>query len=184
MNSKTPVSPEKLVGPIAGFGTHTVAVYVCAVHVSPWLVAHTFVWLLPILRVPTSIPAPDWYLQHLELVSTVPTLILGYLVARRPGSVAVWAWVIPFLVLLFKMAQYDPPSSVLTGGSISTIRYFFDIQRIMPTMTNPTASDPVRVLAQMTITAPFYAGVAYSLGAWASKQQALTTFLSFKSRRE
>jgi hypothetical protein len=38
----------------------------------------------------------------------------------------------------------------------------------------PLRKRPVRVLAQMTITAPFYAGVGYSLGAWITQQRLIT----------
>jgi hypothetical protein len=51
-------------------------------------------------------------------------------------------------------------------------------------LANPLASDPVRVLAQMTITAPFYAGIAYSLGALASKHQLLTKLFTFEKHDE
>jgi hypothetical protein len=51
---------------------------------------------------------------------------------------------------------------------MSAFKYFFDIQQVMPTLENSLATDPVRVLAQMSVTAPSYAGLAYSLGelAW------------------
>jgi hypothetical protein len=53
-------------------------------------------------------------------------------------------------------------------------KYFFDIVRVMPVMPHQRAflvSDPIRVWAQMSVTAPFYAGVAYSLGALAWKHR-------------
>jgi len=54
----------------------------------------------------------------------------------------------------------------------------------MPTFANPLASDPVRVLAQISITAPFYAGVAYSLGALVSKHQLLIKLFTFEKHGE
>ena len=168
------VSPEKLVGPVGAFGLHTLAVYFVALEVSPGLVGRWFAWFVPVLQISTSTPAADWYMQHLELVSIVPALAAGYIVARRPDSVATWGWGVPALVLAYKMLQYHAPSSVLVGTSMSAIRYFFDIKQVVPMMPSLAAGDPVRVLAQMTVTSPFYAGVAYSLGAWASKQKLLT----------
>lgn len=176
------VSPEKVVGRVAALSLHTLTVYVWAIHVGPWLVGRWLAWGAPILWRSAVVPPGDWYLQHLELVSIVPASIIGYIVARRPESVATWAWIVPSLMLVYRMLRYHSASSVLANAPISAISYFFDIQQSMPTMANLAASDPVRILAQMTITAPFYAGVAYSLGAMASKQKLLTRlFLSGES---
>jgi hypothetical protein len=167
------ISPEKLVGRLAAFGLHSLTVYVWAIHFAPWLVGRWFAWGAPIFWRSIVVQPSDWYLQHLELVSTLPLLVVGYFAARGRDSVATWAWAVPALVLLYKILQYHPGSSVLVSPPISAISYFFDIRHSMPRMDNLSASDPVRVLAQMTITAPFYAGVAYSLGALASKQNLL-----------
>ncbi len=180
--------PKSLPGFAVAFGIHTVVVYTSAVHLSAWLVFHWFGWVAPILQISVSVPATDWYLQHLEIVTIVPAVVLGYLNVTRffpvtirsyigevpSDSIAPWAWCIPALVLSCKMLLYHAPSSVLFGTSMSPIKYFFDVQKSMPTMSNPFASDPIRVLEQMTVTAPFYAGIAYSVGALASKYRLLT----------
>lgn len=149
------------------FCLHTAAVYVCALYFSPWLIGRWFAWFAPLLHASSKVPPGDWYLQHLELVSILPALTAGWLNRRRRDSAATWAWAVPTLVLGYKMLQYRGSSSVLSAES--AFAYFFNIQQSMPTLASPTVSDPVRVLAQMTITAPFYAGVAYSLGALCSK---------------
>jgi hypothetical protein len=181
---KVAVSPEKLVGRVPAFGLHILAVYMCAVHFSPWLIGRWLAWVAPMLQISINMPPEEWYLRHLELASIIPAFLAGYIAARRPDSVAPWAWGVPVLVLAYKMLRYHAPSSVLIGSSMSAFKYFFDIQTVMPTMMNPTASDPVRALAQLTITAPFYAGVAYSLGAWISKRKLLIKLFSFKSQEE
>ena len=200
MASLEPIAIEKkfLVGYVTAFILHTYVVYFCAMHLSQWLVFHWFGWVAPILQISTSIPATDWYLQHFELATILPALLVGYInVARffpatvrsylhegQSGSIAAWAWSVPTVVLIYRMLMYHPPSSVLLGTSVTAIEYFFDIQKVMPTLANPLASDPVRVLAQMSITAPFYAGVAYSLGALASKHQLLTKLFAFEKHGE
>jgi hypothetical protein len=182
----------------AAFVLHTLVAYTCALHLSQWLVFHWFRWIAPILQISISIPAPDWYLQHFEVATILPALVLGYLdLARwlpptarsymhegRSGSIAIWTWSIPTAVLLYRMLLYHAPSSVLFGTSMTARSYFFDIQKIAPTWVNPLASDPVRVWAQMSVTAPFYAGVAYSLGALASKHQLLTKLFKFEKHDE
>jgi hypothetical protein len=192
MAASKPIAFEKQSswGCVPAFVLHTYIAYTCAMYLSPWLVFHWFSWIAPILRIPISIPATDWLLQHLELATILPALVIGYInvtrffpaIARsylheeRSGSIATWAWTVPTVVLLYRMLIYHAPSSVLFGKSQTAIGYFFDIQKVMPTFANPLASDPVRVLAQISITAPFYAGVAYSLGALVSKHQRLFTF--------
>jgi hypothetical protein len=177
------VSLEKLVGRAAAFGLHTLTVYICAVHFFPWLVGRWFAWVAPVLHATTATQPEEWYLQHLELVSILPAVFAGYIAARRPDSVATWAWGVPVLMLAYKIRRYQAPSSVLIT-SMSAFRYFFDIQTSVPTMENPTAGDPIRALAQIIITAPFYAGVAYSLGALASKRRLLERLFGSRDPQE
>lgn len=173
------VSPETLVGRLGAFGLHTLGVYVCAVNLSPWLIGRCFAWGAGVLQISAATLPGNWYLQHLALASIVPGVLVGYIAARRPASVATWAWGIPTLVLAYEMLRYHAPSSVLFGSSMSAVSYYFDIEQAMPTMMNPTASDPVRVLAQMTVTASFYVGVAYSLGAWSAKRKLIAKLFGF-----
>jgi hypothetical protein len=158
-------------------------------YLSVILVGRWFAWVAPALNIPRGIAPADWYLRHLEVVTIVPALIAGYIdlvrilpatVGKqigewRSGSAGAWAWAIPTAVLVFRMLTFHTPSSVLFGTSMSAFKYFFDIQQNMPTFANPLASDPVRVLAQMSVTAPFYAGLAYSLGAllWKHRELAM-----------
>jgi hypothetical protein len=73
---------------------------------------------------------------------------------------------------------------VLRASSMTALKYFFDIQTVAPTFQNPLASDPIRVWAQFSLTTPFYAGVAYSLGTLGSKHQLLTKLFTFEKRGE
>jgi hypothetical protein len=177
------------------FLLNSIVVYMCALHLSPVLVGRWFAWVTPIVGFPSGMPPTDWYLQHLELMTIVPALVAGYidmgrflpaLVGKKIGqwrsdSAASRAWIVPCAVLFYRMLAFHAPSSVLYGSSMSAFRYFFEIQQVMPTFRNPLASDPVRVLAQMSVTAPFYAGMAYSLGAIAWRYQLLQSVVKHKS---
>jgi len=183
-----PEATQPWFGFVPAFALHTAIVYTCALHISAFLVGRWFAWVAPILQISSSVPPADWYLQHFELVIVIPALILGYvnvsrflpaLIGRpiwdiRFDSAITWAWCVPTLVLLYRMLKYHAPSSVLLVSSMTSIKYFFDIQKVMPTWANPLVSDPTRVAAQMFVTAPFYAGVAYSVGALISKHELLT----------
>ncbi|HWF92740.1 MAG TPA: hypothetical protein VN684_10680 [Terriglobales bacterium] len=159
-------SPEKILGPIGSFFIHVTAVYFCAIHLSPWMVGRYFAWIEPSLNSTTR----DWYIQHLEIVTIFPALIVGYIVALHFNSTPTWAWTAPTVALIYRIVRYSISASVL-GGSVPALKYFFDIQHIMPTFANMSFTDPIRVWAQMTITAPFYAGLAYSSGAFMSKRK-------------
>jgi hypothetical protein len=197
MEEPSTVAPEvnpTWFGPVPAFALHTAIVYTCALHISMFLVGRWFAWGAPILQIPSRVPPADWYLQHFELVTIIPALLAGYVnvvrfipaMVGRPiwdnrfDSAVRWAWSIPTLMLSYRMLQYHAPSSVLFGTSITAMKYFFDIQKVMPTWVNPLASDPSRVAAQMFVTAPFYAGVGYSLGAFLSKHQLLIKLFTFE----
>ncbi len=147
------------------------------------------------LHLSIGIPSRDWYLQHFESATVIPAMIVGYFSVRllpaairqyigasRAGRAAHLAWAAPTGILVYQMLVYHAlPPSVLYGSSVSAIKYFFDIQKIVP-LSYPFASDPVRVWAQMSITGPFYAGMAYSLGALASSHQILKKIFSFERK--
>jgi hypothetical protein len=170
------------------FFLNTFLVYVCALQLAMVLVGRWFAWVVPLFAIRSQVTSADWYLRHLELVTIIPALAAGYIdlgrflpaivgkqiAERRSSSAGSWTWTIPTGILLFRMLRYHSPSSVLLGSSMSVFKYFFDIQRFMPTFSNPLASDPIRVWAQMSVTAPFYAGLAYSLGALAWKRSFFT----------
>lgn len=148
------------------FVLHTVAVYMAALEFCPSLVGHTFRWLLPIFHANLGISAGDWYLQHLIAITMIPTLLGGYLGARFVNSsAAFWAWLVPVVVMAGKLLTFHSGSSVLMSSQMSGLKYYFDIQPIMPNRSNFLSVDPMRVVQQMTVTAPFLAGEAYTLGA-------------------
>jgi hypothetical protein len=183
---------------VGAFALDTLIVYTLALHVSGTLVSLWFAWAPRLFQISSIVRPSDWYLQHLEWMTVVPALLAGYIdigrivpalfggliKGRRNTCVAMWAWTIPTIILAYKMLLYHAPSSVLFASSMSTFRYFFDIQRVMPTFSSPFAGDTVRLVQQMTLTAPFYAGVAYSLGAVSYRYQIVAQLFSFEKPDE
>lgn len=161
------------------FAAHSVAVYICALHVSPWLIAHWFSWILPALNSRVETGAGDWYLQHLASANIIPTLVIGYIAGRRTRATARWAWVIPSLILAYEVIQYRPASALIRT---TAMEYFFKTGLVMPDATDVGSSITRQVLAQMTITAPFYAGLAYSIGAWVSNYAFITNLFRFQKK--
>jgi hypothetical protein len=158
-------------------------VYLCAIYLSPKLVGMWFAWVRPITRVPAEGTAATWYLQYFELVTLIPALIAGYidlakhiptLVGRpirgwNPIGIGMWSWALPAAILIYKILTFKAPSSVLFNTSffrtsISAYKYFFDIQSGTPDLPFRFVGDPQRMGALRFVTAPFFAGLAYSIG--------------------
>lgn len=178
-NRTTTTAKPSLILWLGLFLLDTFLVYVCAIHLSPTLVGRLFAWIVPALGIRSSMPPADWYSRHLELATIFPAFIAGYIdlgrflpatigkqiATWRSGSAASRAWMIPTAFLLWGLMTFHAPSSVLYGSSMSAFGYYFNIQHVVPTLSNILASDPVRLRSQMFVTAPFYAGVAFSVGA-------------------
>jgi hypothetical protein len=160
------------------FAVHTASAEICAVQLGPWLVFHWFGWVLPLTGFSTTTLGTDYYLQHLELVSIVPSLVVGYVIARYLPRLATSAWIVPTIILSYKLWTFtDPHASVLAPNFWARFSYYFVIVQVMPTFRNFYGSDPVRVAQQMFAVAPFYAGVSYSFGALVAKQRVLHHFI-------
>jgi hypothetical protein len=74
---------------------------------------------------------------------------------------------------MVKMLQYQAHRPVIREASLPTTKYFFEVQQsvleIFSHIAGIPSTDPHRTLAQMLVTVPFCAAVAYSAGAVAAK---------------
>lgn len=175
------------------FLVDTFLVYQCAWRLPPTLVKIWFAWFAPIFGAARDVTPLDWHLQHLASMTIIIALTAGYvdlvrflpaivgkqIAGRRSNSAATWMWIIPTTVLLYGLVQFRASSSVLSP-SMSAFGYFFDIQH----NARSVLGDWPRVRAQTLMTSPFYAGVAYSVGALAWKHRLLPTLLRFKHHTE
>ena len=166
------------------FVLDTFIAYNCALRVPRMLVRAWLAWFAPTFAGSDPISPVDWHLRHLALVTIVTSTIAGYIdvarflptivgkemAGRRSRSPAIWVWIVPTVVLLYHMLQLHESSSVL-GPSVSVFRYFFDI--------HPLDGNWAPMVAQMLVTAPFYSGVGYSLGALVWRQRLLPRLISF-----
>lgn len=176
----------------------TFLVYQCAWRVPSILVRLWLAWLAPIFGAPSNVAPLGLHLRYLALMTITTSLIAGYIdlgrflpalvgkqiAERRSSSAGTWMWIIPTIILLYGMLQFRASSSVL-GPSMSAFRYFFDTRQLMAGLGNSLASDwATRVRTEIQVTAPFYAGTAYSFGALAWKHRWLPTFFGFKKEVE
>lgn len=169
---------------------HTAAAGLCATYLNLWLAGRIVYWILPLIGQPAPSHVMDFYLQHFELANIVPAFLLGCVVVRKFPGFSTWAWLVPTVIVLYKLVTFvEPNVSVLdTGYPWHRFSYYFDIQRVAPTMSfTPTSfevsgPDPIRVLAQITVVAAFYCSIAYSLGALATKSKVIERIRESLSR--
>jgi hypothetical protein len=155
---------ESAIGP---FALHTAGAALCGLRLGPWLLSRWYVWIVPLSGMSGHAPTGNDWLQHFELTSIVPALVVGYVVSCYLPKLATSAWVLPTIILSYKLLTFtEPPASVLILHHSIRWEYFFIIQRSMPTFTPGFGGvDPIRVAEQIDVVAPFYAGLAYSIGA-------------------
>jgi hypothetical protein len=160
---------------IGFFSLHTTAAAICGIHFGPWLLSRWYAWILPLLGMSSHTPTGNDWLEHFELTSIVPALVVGYLLSRHLGRLATYAWVLPTAILVYKLLTFtEPQASVLVPHSSMRWEYFFVIQRRMPTLALGFGGiDPIRLAEQINVVAPFYAGLAYSAGAIAEMHDLL-----------
>jgi hypothetical protein len=174
-------------GAIGSFALHTTAVPMCGIFLGPWLFSRWFVWILPLFRISPAMPRADYWLQHLELVSIIPALVFGALIARYFEKLASWPWIVPTIILSYRLLTFtDANASVLASvDSWSRFSYYFVIQEHMPTFSQSfgLSGDPIRVAQQLDVTVPFYSGIAYSVGALLTKHKTIDRLVS-SLRRE
>lgn len=149
---------------IMSFGTHQ--------FIGTWGVAVTVPWLLAFggnfLQIfGKTFPMRDWYWILTETgyfpLQIAFAMFLGWLLGcdlRRRSML--WVWVIPFAILCYAVAAiptispFLTPSTMQAGIGQSRLWHYFA----------PGCRSEHRCLDQIIITMPFYAGAAYSIGAF------------------
>jgi len=165
------------------FLPHLAAVYGIVHFCTPWLAGWTKRALF-FLQVPTSSGSFQFLFSHILAFSFVPAFFTGFVNARLKHRVAQFVWIVPTVILAYKFLVFSaPPKSVFQSTfslapyrnqfSLAFHQYFgggFLIREFQDwadfwsiVRTNP---DMTRGMAQLSYTAPFYAGVGYSLAAW------------------
>jgi hypothetical protein len=123
----------------------------------------------------------EFLFSHVLAFSFVPAFLAGLANARFKHQVAEFIWVVPTVVLAYKLATFSTSTSVLASQSSSAFHQYFSGGFLIPEYWNwqdfwrivGSNPDMTRGMAQLKFTAPFYAGVGYSLGAWLSLRAAL-----------
>jgi hypothetical protein len=170
------------------FLLHLSAVYAIAKYGTPWLSAWTRGTLLPFLQHPTSSSGFEFLFSHILALSFIPALVAGLANARFKHKVAWFVWLVPAAILTYKFLTFPTPSVFQSQFAAAWHQYFgggFSIadfrgsarEFLMFVGSNPGIR---RGLEQLNVTAPFYAGLGYSLAAWVGQRASLADKLAEK----
>jgi hypothetical protein len=176
--------PERVKGPspfleepgwlVLWFLLDLAAIYVLAEFVTPWLAGWTRGALLPALQHHTSSSRFQFLFSHTFEFSFIPAFLLGFSNARYRRKAAQFAWLVPAAILVYEFLTF--PRSVFQSPFAGAFRQYFSRDFVIPEFGSwqgfasliSSNHDMARGMSQLRFTAPFYAGVAYSLAAWIS----------------
>jgi hypothetical protein len=172
---------------IPWFLFHVAVVYAITNFCTMWLAGWTRGTLLPLLQQPTSSSSFEFLFSHLFAFSFAPAVAVGLVNARFKHKVAQFVWVVPTAMLAYEFLTFPAPSVFRSQFSAAFHQYFeggFLIPEFRDwhdfwTMvgSNP---DIMRGKAQLDFTAPFYAGIGYSVAAWVGRRTNLSQKVSEK----
>ena len=175
--------------PRSGFGWqviwfvgHLVVVYGVVSFCTPWIAG--FVRrLMMLVGEPTSLTSFEFLFDHIFLFSFIPALLLGLFLPKSGHQTALLVWLLPAAILAYKFLTF-PSSSVFSSQFSAAYHHYFEGAFIMPDLRTRddflalAPGDAIRALAQLQITAPFYAAIAYSAGSWAGYRFGLAKKIS------
>ena len=165
--------PQAIAWQVLWFVVHLAVVYLLVTSLTPWLAGWAQSVLLPKLGWPKSVSQFQFLFSHLLVLSFVPAFVAGLANVRLRQKVAAYVWLVPSAILAYKLLTY-PTVSVFQSRAMSAFHQYFEGGFLIPEYRNwqefwsVTASnaDMERGMAQLHFTAPFYAGVAYSVARW------------------
>jgi hypothetical protein len=169
---------------------HLAAVYAIVEFCTPWLAGRTHGVLLPLLHHPSSSGRFEYFYSHLFAFSFIPGFAAGLLNARFKHKAAQFVWLVPAVILAYKLATFSAPS-VLQSQFSAAFHQYFGGGFIIPEFRDwrdfwsIVGSNPgmLRGMAQLKFTAPFYGGVGYGLAAWLARRTDLNRKVADKVMR-
>jgi hypothetical protein len=167
------------------FLLHLVAVYAIVKFFTPWLAGWARGTLLPLLQQPTSSSRFEFLYSHIFALSFAPAFFAGLINARFKHKAAQFVWLVPTVLLAYKFATFPAPS-VLQSQSAAAFHQYFGGGFVIGEFRNwrefwntvESNSEMMRGMAQMSYTAPFYAGIAYSVAAWIGRRTDLSRWIA------
>jgi hypothetical protein len=187
-----PETPQCQEWRFAWFVVHLATAYLLVKFCTPWLSGWTYGKLLPFLQIPSTASVWEFLFSRVLAFSFAPAFLAGLINGRFKHQSALLVWIVPTTILVYKLITFSSPHSVLySAPESSALHYYFGGEFIIPAFHNwrdfwdAAGSNPdmARGMAQLTFTAPVYAGFAYSLAAWISMRWDLTGKVTKKVER-
>jgi hypothetical protein len=171
---------------ILWFLFHLAAVYATVKFCTPWLAGWTRGTLLPLLQLPASSGRFEFLFSHVFAFSFIPAFLLGMINAKFKHKAAQFVWVVPAAILAYKFSTFPAPS-VWQSQFPAAFRQYFGGGFLVPEYGNwdefwsiAASYDVTRGMVQLKFTAPFYAGIGYSLAAWIGRRTDLNRKIAEK----
>jgi hypothetical protein len=136
--------------------------------------------MLPLLQHPTSSSRLEFFFSHMFAFSFNPAFAGGLGNARFKHKAAEFVWIVPTVILICKFLTF-PASSVFQRQFSAALHQYFGGGFLIPGARDwheffsmaGSSYDMGRGMAQYQFTAPFYAGVGYSVAAWIGRRTEL-----------
>jgi hypothetical protein len=157
------------------FALHLLFVYAIAEFASIWLAGRVHGTILPLItqRSVNSTSSFQFAFSHLFVFSFFPALLVGFVYsAWFRQRTALFVWIVPLAILAYKIVTF-PTTAFQSHFAVALHEYFAgdfripefysyeDLARLV--MPSPDAQ---RGLEQLRYTAPLYAALGYSVGAF------------------
>ena len=111
----------------------------------------------------SSASGETFYRDHLFLLNGIVGLVMGCIVAAIiPRVAALWVWIAPSVLLVYRFATYRP-SSLFASRSADVVSHFFGSGCWI--MSSELSSSDPACIHQVLVTAPVVASICYSVGA-------------------
>jgi len=169
-----PAKPAGVFRQTVRFALHLVAVYLIVQFLTMWVAGRVHDVFLPfVLQHQPTVSYFQFAFTHLFAFSFFPAVVVGFMYSEWfRHRVALMVWIVPLAVLAYKFATF--PSSLFQNHlTVAFHEYFaagfmipeFHSYRELFELVGPNP-DTLRGMQQLHYTAPVYAAIGYSLGAW------------------
>lgn len=173
---------------ILWFFPHLAAVYAAVELCTPWLAGWTRGTLLPLLQYPISSGRFEFFFSPIFAFSFIPAFLCGLINARFKHKAPQFVWPVPAAILAHEFATLPARPVFQSQFSAAFHQYFGGF--LVPEYHNwqdfwsiAVSNDVTRAMAQLKFTAPFYAGIGYSVAVWLGLRTQLNRKVAEEAKR-
>ena len=164
---------ERWYEPSLNLALHITIVYVGSLYLCPLTTGILHRHLIRPMESGNGVSDVQFYFSHLFIVTSVPLLFIGYLNPKNIQIYSLWVWVIPTAIMFFELWTFASVS-VLGSNWSAAVSYYFGSDWRVPSSVAEAVNNIAGMkvyIARTRFVAPFYGGMAYCFGAFASRCQ-------------